>query len=411
MLNNQVRKLINVLNLGGRKIFYTPVRSKESLVHYEDTILNQRTHTGVSLGASYWAFNPGPKNQSTVDSMSIGDYMFFILRDSEGYEYLDSIAVLAEKDTSIEKSQKFWGDDQYELIIKFDSVFVLKNKLRLSYKRSKLTNILPNVPSNLYHNGYEMFRQWIMNERLTSNKLGPKLIEEDAFVNIIQETCGGTYINDDVPDDASSAPDADTIKTALNDFFKWSASSFSLPSRDPNVTIRGYGANDGNLSLSNKSSSGNHISTSLNKTTQKCIGLTGEQYVYQLLVNKSPALLSSLGIADADDIKDINWSNLGCSQNMENFNDLSLGHDISITLKDRILHLEVKTSFYNSGYYSMTRNELKEMAVYKENYFMVKINHLSKLKDGDTPEIIIENFPIANIIENLNRVKSMEIYL
>lgn len=412
MISNQTLKVINVLNLGGNKIWYTPVRSSDSLNHYEDTILNQRTYNHVALESSYWAFNPGPKNQANVDAINPGDYMCFILRDDEGYEILDSIAIVSSKYSSPQDSLKFWGDAQYELIIKFDSVFVLSNKLRLTYKRSKLNNILPNVPSQIFHNGYEMFRQWILNERVSSNKLGPKLIEEDSLVDIIKQTCGGAYTNTGTHVH-SSETDKDLLgaDTTLEDFLTWSASGISLPNEAPTVTVRDYALKDGNLALNNKSSSNNKTAIPLNKQTQKCIGLTGEYYIYQLLISKNSNLLSSLGIANIDEILSIDWSNLGCEKDMKNFEDLSLGHDITITLKNRVLNLEVKTSFYNIGYYSITRNELKEMAMYKENYFVVKVNYLSRLKDGTAPEIIIENFPIAHVIENLNRVKSMDIYL
>ena len=418
MMDKRIMEVINVLNLGGNKIWYVPIRNEGTLENYNNAVLNKITFDGEKLDASYWAFKSGPKNKSNFDAMGTGDYVCFIGRDSEGYEFIDSIATLYDKYINSKEGLKNWNDSQYELIIKFDSVFVLKSKLRLTKNRIKLDNILENIPSEIFHNGYEMFRVWNLNKKLSRTKLGPKLIEEDEFISIIKESSQGTYIDDTnseqeiVESEVLHSNDGKKyINEQVEDFLTICNEDLFRNLNGVKVETRNRNEKDGNTSLNAKPLTQIKEKNNLSKKNQQLIGWTGEKFVYKLLLNGHEKLLEALGIKSKEEITKIEWSNLEYDSGDGDFRDLSLGHDIKVSTKAKSLQLEVKTSFNNSGYYSITRNELKEMASYKENYFIVKVNYLHRLENGGTPEVILENFPIFNVLENLNRIKAMDVYL
>lgn len=412
MIEKQLNMVINTLNLGDEKVWYVPVRSGGTIENYNNSIIKGTTHDGKQLEANFWAFKDGPKNKANFDAMHVGDYVCFITRDLEGYETIDTFATVNNKFIDASVGLKIWNDIQYELIIEFDSVFVLANKLRLTKNRTKLENILLGVPDEIFHNGYEMFRQWVLNKRLSRTKLGPKLIEENEFISIIKETCGGKYIKGNREKEVVSRDEELNKSYDINESIKKFENAFDGTFENLDkifIKKRNRNENDGKNELSSKTSSSER--NKLKPRNQKLIGLTGEKLVYNMLLKGQEQLLKELGIGSKEDILQIEWSNINYEDDFENFEDLSHGHDIKVFLKGRILKLEVKTSYKNSGFYSITRNELKEMAKYKEDYFIVKVNHLERLVDSRPPEIVLENFPILSILENLNRVKGMEIYL
>lgn len=417
-MDKKIKELINELNLGGRKVWYIPVRSKQTIENYRNTVLDRRTFDGNVLNVSYWGVRLGDKNEKNFESMSVEDFVCFITRDNEGYEVIDSIGVLSAKYADLTIGETNWNDADFELIVEFESVFVLENKLRLTFKREKLSNILPNVPNEIFHNGYEMFRQWILNERLTRTKLGPKLIEEEELIRIIKNHCGGTYLK--VKKDVSSVIKENKnrlevakvdLNTLVEDLFdKLNQKETRLPN-SVSVITRKQEEGDGKKSLSEKSNESDKGVDLLSKKNQKLLGLMGEEYIFNLLNKSNAELFAELGIKNPDDVLNVEWDNNGYKEDTADYIDKSLGHDIRVITKSKTFKLEIKTSFNNAGYYSISRNELKEMAIYAEDYYVVKVNYLSKLIKGGVPTVVLENFPIANIIENLNRVKSMEVYI
>lgn len=417
-MDKKIKELINELNLGGRKVWYIPVRSKQTIENYRNTVLDRRTFDGNVLNVSYWGVRLGDKNEKNFESMSVEDFVCFITRDNEGYEVIDSIGVLSAKYVDLTIGETNWNDADFELIVEFESVFVLENKLRLTFKREKLSNILPNVPNEIFHNGYEMFRQWILNERLTRTKLGPKLIEEEELIRIIKNHCGGTYLK--VKKDVSSVIKENKnrlevakvdLNTLVEDLFdKLNQKETCLPN-SVSVITRKQEEGDGKKSLSEKSNESDKGVDLLSKKNQKLLGLMGEEYIFNLLNKSNAELFAELGIKNPDDVLNVEWDNNGYKEDTADYIDKSLGHDIRVITKSKTFKLEIKTSFNNVGYYSISRNELKEMAIYADDYYVVKVNYLSKLIKGGVPTVVLENFPIANIIENLNRVKSMEVYI
>lgn len=404
-----IENLINSINEGGAKIYYLPIRSKDTLKNYSNSMLNKESFSGIRLNKCFWGFKKGPKNFETYNNMKLGDYIFFILRDDEGYEILDSIGVISELKIDSSIGKQIWDDDGFELIVGFDTVFVLANKLRLTYKRRKLDNILNGVSQEVFHNGYEMFRNWSMYKK-DGRRRGDKLIEESELVNVIVNECGGSYIIDassrveNSDDDMTTDINSDFENTIKNRNY---ASNFS----GLNIVERESKKSDADLTLNKKVKRNPSDKFSLNKVNQKLIGLLGEDLVNSLLIQENEKLLNILGISP-EDITEVNWSNKGFTVDNKDFEDSSLGYDFQIILQNRKeLFLEVKTSYKNSGYYSLTNNELKEMAKYQENYYVVKVNYLKKFLQGELPEVIVEKFPIENILQNLNRIKGMEVYL
>lgn len=417
-MDKKIEHLINVINLSGEKIWYLPVRNKDSHKNYRDTILNRVTFDGSPLNVSYWAFRLGKLNEKNFTAMSIDDYVCFITRDNEGYEVVDSIGVLSAKYIDPKVGERNWNDSEFSLIVEFENVFVLENKLRLTYKRKKLNNILPSVPDEIFHNGYEMFRHWNLNERLSRTKLGSKLIEEETLIEAIKNNCGGHYLGNNqnvvsVIKEESSSFETKTsdLETLVQDLFKNLRNiDFKIPA-EVSLFAREKNETDSSKVISKKINRSNTSSSPLSKQNQKLLGLMGEEYIYKLLCDRKEELFSKLGVSNLNQDIYIEWDNIEYKDNVDDFLDSSLGHDIRIITNDRTIRLEVKTSFTDAGFYSITRNELKEMAIYTQDYFVVKVNHLYKLANGEAPTVILENFPIANVIENLNRVKSMEVYL
>ncbi|WP_412768007.1 protein NO VEIN domain-containing protein [Halobacillus yeomjeoni] len=107
--------------------------------------------------------------------------------------------------------------------------------------------------------------------------------------------------------------------------------------------------------------------------------------------------------------KNIEWFNKGFENN-ENHTDLSLGYDIGINLGHRFIKLEVKSSFQDAGYYKITRNELMEMASTGKEYFVLKVNSLKELSGSGKINITVEKSPLWRYLEDLSRIKSMEVY-
>lgn len=418
MENKSILKVIDDLKLDmdDIKIWYIPIRNAISIQNYKNTVLKGITFNNQNLNSRYWGFKSSPKNELNFNNMNPGDYILFICRDSDGYEFIDSVSVVKSKYINKQQSINNWNNEEYELIIEFDSVFILLNKLKLTKNRTKLNNILKNVPNEIFHNGYEMFRQWNLREKLSRTKLGNKLIDEETFILLIKDYCDGSYVYSNYSEEEQKNniqfnKKQEDSNDDVREFFNLVNDSSFKNLNNVKIRTKINEKKDSNKSLSNKIFNSAQQGTVLNKLNQKIVGLTGEKFIYNMLLSRNINLLKALSINNEDDILDIKWSNLGYEDDIENFKDLSLGSDIEIQLKDKSLKLEIKTSFKNSGYYSITRNELKEMLNYKENYFIVKVNHLSRLKDNNLPEVTIENFPIFNILENINRVKSMDIYI
>lgn len=131
--------------------------------------------------------------------------------------------------------------------------------------------------------------------------------------------------------------------------------------------------------------------------SMKIIGLTGEKKAYEFICDNKEEILTKLGLKcqDVNEVK-VNWFNVNIAvENIEKENDQSVGrgYDIEISLYDKIIKFEVKSSYEgNVNEIVLTRNELIEMKVTDLNnsqfYYILLVSNLK-----NNPKIkIVKNF-------------------
>ena len=123
------------------------------------------------------------------------------------------------------------------------------------------------------------------------------------------------------------------------------------------------------------------------------LGWLGETYIYKMLVIKDESLLEVLGINPTDSYK-IEWFNEGVHLG-EEWEDKSVGQgcDIVVSLDDRNLYIEVKTSKRKNGLFTMTSNEMQKMRDEAGKYFLIKIDYLERMLKGEGPEVMVFESP------------------
>lgn len=123
------------------------------------------------------------------------------------------------------------------------------------------------------------------------------------------------------------------------------------------------------------------------------LGWLGETYIYKLLVAKDSTLLHMLGISLADEYT-IEWFNDGVHIGQE-WEDKSVGQgcDIVISLNNKELYIEVKSSKRKNGLFTMTSSEMQKMREKAGRYYLIKIDYLEKILKGESPEIMVFKSP------------------
>lgn len=121
------------------------------------------------------------------------------------------------------------------------------------------------------------------------------------------------------------------------------------------------------------------------------LGWIGEEYFYKNLISGNKEILRILNISGEYTVE---WFNEGCVY-LPIWEDKSVGKgcDMCISVGDKKLFIEVKSSKRNSPYFVMTSNEMQLMHKKNENYFIVKINYLEKLLINSNPEVMIFHKP------------------
>lgn len=119
------------------------------------------------------------------------------------------------------------------------------------------------------------------------------------------------------------------------------------------------------------------------------LGWIGEEYIYKLLAERNDVLLAQLGISESEKYS-ITWFNDGFSTSTI-WEDKSVGHgfDILVTLEEKELYLEVKSSKRKNCLFTMTSNEMQKMKEFEENYYLIKVDYLEKILKNDSPEILV----------------------
>ncbi len=176
-----------------------------------------------------------------------------------------------------------------------------------------------------------------------------------------------------------------------------------------------YFAKHNQLSKSKKS---NLINYGRNKKNNKFtdedkfqIGWRGEKYLYYLLTEKDNLLLEELKFSANETLLSVDWFNFGFEKSL-NWIDKSIGqgYDIDVKTSLRNLKIEVKTSWDNVNYYTVTTNELKSMKNNEYNYFLIKINKLfNTISDSINPKLTVINNPIL-ALNNIDNIKTVTLY-
>lgn len=163
----------------------------------------------------------------------------------------------------------------------------------------------------------------------------------------------------------------------------------------------------------NKQSKETNKNDKLSEEAKIYLGICGEAVAYSQLINHNKELLNALGIK-AYDIEEIVWYNNDYDKNNKMWQDKSvgIGYDIKIKLKNRTIHCEVKTSFNNISYYTLTRNEVIASKKYGEDYFIIKFTNIKAYNDcSEEASIIVIKNPFDRFIKNIGIIKEISLYI
>lgn len=167
-------------------IFYVPVTNKYSLKNLNNSVVKCVSYNEIPIkkiidnieiqnNVGVWGFKSGKHNDREYNSINKGDIIFFRIKDENGYAAMDGFGVIGEKIVSKDISMKVWGDNSYQNIILIDKYIRFSKPFRLLEGSIKVASI-DGVPDSVWHDGYNMFRQW---------NIANKEIEEEEFIGKI----------------------------------------------------------------------------------------------------------------------------------------------------------------------------------------------------------------------------------
>ena len=152
----------------------------------------------------------------------------------------------------------------------------------------------------------------------------------------------------------------------------------------------------------------NKKNNEMSDETKFAIGWRGEEYIYNLISNNKKILLDELDFSYNEKVKGINWFNFGFRDD-PSWEDKSKGKgcDIEVQTNLRNIKIEVKTSWDNINYYTVTTNELISMDKNEENYFLTKINKFyNSVSNSAKPKLTVINNPIT-LLKNLDNIQTI----
>ena len=160
------------------KLFYIPITNRESVKNYTNTI-KERVNYKKETVSKYtnnlygvWGFKTGKSNMRNYNLISEGDIVFFRTNDEEKYECFDGFGRVIKKEIN-KISKNLWNDFLYENIIFIDKLVIFDKPFRLSKNKEKLSSL--NF-GNIWHNGYDMFREWQLKEKDLDIKIQEDLV-------------------------------------------------------------------------------------------------------------------------------------------------------------------------------------------------------------------------------------------
>lgn len=143
------------------------------------------------------------------------------------------------------------------------------------------------------------------------------------------------------------------------------------------------------------------------------LGWLGEEYIFNLLINKHPALYEELGLTSLS-VSDVVWFNQGFQTNPTGmgWEDQSVGYgcDFLIRTTAGVYYIEVKASKRKYPVFTMTAAEIQKMAEAGERYFLIKINYLERILNATSPEVCVYKNPFEYFF-NVEQIKEATFYL
>lgn len=259
----------------------------------------------------------------------------------------------------------------------------------IQYGINKYTFILSTYVSNNYSTIIDNFKV------ISSPLLIPNVNTSSSCVNYQLPTTS-SFLNDNL-DSTLIDFNHDPNRTQL---FK--KSTPPTPSVQKTTTL-----------ASKKFSSSSSTSTPLTQSQCNALGWSGERYIFTLLNNNNNLLLSELLVSN-EFIRKIEWFNYGFT-GQNNWEDKSVGkgYDIKVITNKRILALEIKTSYEDVGYYSVSTNELLTMQNEGENYYLLKLNnfkYVTSTQSTKQPSLTTLRNPISQL-NNLKLIKDISFYI
>lgn len=148
------------------KIFYIPITNKESIRNYENTVkkrinFKKENILEVTDNCGVWGFKNGESNERNYDLISKDDIVFFRINDNEKYQCFDGFGRVLKKEKNSELANFFWNDLSYENLIYIDKVVIFEKPFRLAKNNKKIEGL---KYKNIWHDGYNMFREWKLKE-------------------------------------------------------------------------------------------------------------------------------------------------------------------------------------------------------------------------------------------------------
>ncbi|HBG3257026.1 TPA: DUF3883 domain-containing protein [Clostridioides difficile] len=413
------------------RIFYIPCFNKISKENYKNTVLNKEAFDSIKGervrvkdivnkcsdlnidNVGIWAFKEGKINNYHYNNMNSGDIILFLIKDKDGYQCIDSIGYIGNlfKDNML--GSKLWNDESYKNFVVINELIKLNKPFKLSLKRKSCAS-LEEVPIEIFHSAYEMFRQWNLNKKDKKNKLLPeKYIEEVDFITKLINVNGGSKLYGEICDSKDDFINETEILYCdmEEDILKMDIANIKC--LDANISIRKSNEEEKDIIITNNriKRTSNNIDNKLSQKSKNHLGMIGEEYIYMLLKYKK--LLDLLGL-EIDDIDSVEWYNQSYKITDDKWEDKSVGkgHDIKVNTKDKSIYIEVKTSFNDIKYYNVTRNELITNAKLGDDYYIVKVMNM-KYYDSDlkNPNIIVIKNPLNIFLNDLSKIKEISLYL
>lgn len=405
-------------------IFYSPIMNESAMSNYQRSVVERKSFEGIEnqtilnnvinekIEYGIWGVNDGKSkgmNKAQFEKIKCNDIILFIAKESE-YQSIVSIGLIDSTIVNTQISEEVFGDSQYKNIMFIKKLIILKKSFRIS-KRRKSVAKLKGVPDSIWHNSYDMFRQWNFFERINKNKFSHyKLLSEIEFIELLIKDCDGNILYDVnneslnyyseekdywhsnesaltlVSEDNSNEIDDDIENINLNELLR---SKTTIEKVVDNKSIK--------TSLRRKPNSNVGNEGKLPMRKSKYIGWLGERLIFEHLENKNIGLLNDLYI-DINEKYEVEWFNKDVNI-CEDWEDKSSGNGCDIIVKSnkRTIYLEVKTSLKQGYLLNLTGNEINKAANFRNNYFLIIIDNISAYR-RDGISIKVYEDPIKNII-------------